>query len=187
MEVWMVEGVNGVDAFAPVEFQKLGQQRDGQWSLVTKDLRERRRSRCELLDAFAAWQITPAGHVVFRGRANQVEYQLSLVQVAVASEYWLAFEHLSKHAAHTPHVNGSGVASQLEQKLWRTVPAGDHQTRVLSCCLSTAMARSGRLVFVWARKAKIRDLQNAAVVDQKIGCFHVSVEDLVLVQVFQPF
>jgi hypothetical protein len=38
-----------------------------------------------------------------------------------------------------------------------------------------------------ACKTKIRNLETAAVVDEQIGCLHISMEDVIVVQIAESF
>lgn len=59
---------------------------------------------------------------------------------------------------NSPHVNGWGVALQLEQQLWRTVPPGHDQAGVISNSLSIALARLGHHAVVIASQTEIGNL-----------------------------
>lgn len=40
-----------------------------------------------------------------------------------AREKWLSAQHLCKHAADTPDVDGTGVFLEGQHDFWRTVPS----------------------------------------------------------------
>jgi hypothetical protein len=105
------------------------------------------------------------------------------VDVALACQDRLALEHLTKDAASTPHVDGRCVPPQLKKQLRRSVPPSHDQTGVLSACFTVALAALWYRLVVVARKTKICDLESPAIVDKKVGCFHVSMENVVIVKV----
>lgn len=77
--------------------------------------------------SLGARQIVPSWHALFARRTDELEYDLRLMNVALASQDRLALEHLAKDAACTPHVDGWRVLSKLEEQLRRPVPPSDNQ------------------------------------------------------------
>ncbi len=43
------------------------------------------------------------------------------------------------------------------------------------------------MIFIWSSKAEIGDLEYAFVIDEEVGGLHVSMQDLVRVQIPKPF
>lgn len=107
------------------------------------------------------------------------------MQVTLASQNRLALEHLSKDAACTPQVYCRRVFSELKKQLRRPVPSSYDQGRVFSPRLAVAPASLGHRFVVVSCKTKIRYLESSTVVDEEVGGFHVSVEDVVVVEVAQ--
>lgn len=108
---------------------------------------------------------------------------MSLIQIGRSGKDRLALEHLTKDAADSPHVYGSGVATQLQQKLGRSVPSSDHQSSIVSLCFTATLASLRSWVVVWPGQPKISDLEYAVVVDQEIRGFHIPMQDLAGMQV----
>jgi hypothetical protein len=75
-------------------------------------------------------------------------------------------EHFPEDAAHSPHVNSSGVLAQLKQKLRWTIPSCDDECGVFSCGLAASMAGPRRVVVIRPCQAKIGNLENSAIVDE---------------------
>ena len=76
---------------------------------------------------------------------------------------------------------------ELHQKLWWSVPARYDQARIRMRRHSTTPTRKRDIAFVMPRQAKISDLQDALIADQEVGGLHVSVEDVVGVEVPHAF
>lgn len=110
---------------------------------------------------------------------------MGLVDVARACKYGLALEHLAEDAACAPHVDGRSVSPELKQQLWWAVPPSHYQGRVFPSRFSVALASLRHRLVVVSRKTEIGDLESSAVVDEEIGCFHVSVQNVVVVQIAQ--
>jgi hypothetical protein len=111
MEIRMFQSVNGVYSFSPIQLEKFGEKRNGERSLISKDLRKGRRPGCKFFDALTSRQFAPAGHILFCRRSHEVEYQQSLVEIAVPCKDRFAFEHLTKDAPHAPHIYRGSVAA----------------------------------------------------------------------------
>jgi hypothetical protein len=92
-------------------------------------------------------------------------------------------EHLPKHATDTPHVDGSGVASELQEEFRRTVPSCDNQSGVIPSCFTSTLTWLRWLVIIRSGETEIGDLEDAFIGDEQISGFHVSMEDLVFVQI----
>lgn len=86
---------------------------------------------------------------------------------------------------NTPHVDGGGILPELQQKLGGTIPPCYHQPSIVSSALSDRMPGPRRWPIVVAGQAEISNLEDALVVDEKIGGLHVSVQDVVFMQVAQ--
>ena len=67
--------------------------------------------------------VLDAGQVSLRGRANDIENAVELVEVVLAGEERAPAQHLGQDAARRPNVNGLGVGLAVEHNLGRTVPA----------------------------------------------------------------
>ncbi len=67
MKVWVLQGVNGVDATAPVKFQEFFEQADCEGALVAEFLFKSPFTVWPFPDAFAARKFAPSGHVVVVG------------------------------------------------------------------------------------------------------------------------
>ena len=74
----------------------------------------------------------------------------------------------------------------MHQKLRRSVPSGYDKAGVLACRSTASFARLRRLSLVMSGKTKVGNLKDALVVDQQIGGLHVSVQNVVLVEIFEP-
>lgn len=107
------------------------------------------------------------------------------MSVALARKDGLAKQHFSEDAANTPHVDSGGILSKLQQKLWGPIPPCYHQPSIVSPTFSNRMPSPGRWPVVVAGQAKISNLENALVVDEKVGGLHVSVQNVILVEVAQ--
>lgn len=86
---------------------------------------------------------------------------------------------------NTPHVDGGGILPELQQKLWGAIPPCYHQPSVVSAAFSNRMPSPGCWPIVVAGQAKISNLKDALVVDEEVGGLHVSVQDVVFVEVAQ--
>jgi hypothetical protein len=183
----MLQSVDRIDAFAPIEFQQFAQQRQCLRTEFAEDMSERRLLRVPLVDAVAARQLAPARHSFIRWRADQVENQVSLVQIRVSGQDGLLFEHFAKDTTHTPQIHGSRVFAQLKQQLGWAIPSRDNQGGIFSCGFTSSAPWSRRIVFVGTGQPEIGNLQYPSVVDEQVCCLHVAVQDLVGVQVRTPF
>jgi hypothetical protein len=92
-------------------------------------------------------------------------------------------EHLTKDTADTPHVNGRGIASELQKEFRRTVPSGDDQSSVITCSFTSTLTWLRWLVIIRSGEAEIGDLKDAFVADENVGGLHVSMQDFVLVKI----
>lgn len=105
--------------------------------------------------------------------------------VTFTAENRFASEHLTKNAANTPHIYGTGITPQLHEQLRRSVPPRHHQRSVFSFGRPAAAASGGDGAFVVAGESKISDLEDTFVVDEEVGSFHISVKDPVLVEILE--
>lgn len=145
----------------------------------------------------------PSGHRVVTGGAHQVPYEVKLMGVALAGKDRLANQHLAKNAAavvvstsgplqirgprldlpNAPYIDGRGILSELEQKLGRTVPASDDEPGIVASPFAHGPPSLRHGAVVVSGQAKIGNLQDALVVDEKVGSLHVSVQDVVVVEI----
>jgi hypothetical protein len=109
------------------------------------------------------------------------------VDVALTCKNGLALEHLTKDAASAPHIYRRCVPSQLEEQLWRPVPPSHDETGVLPACFAIAPASLRYGFVVVSRKTEIRNLQSPAIVDEQVGCLHISMENVIVVEVAEAF
>lgn len=109
------------------------------------------------------------------------------MKIALPSKNRFPLEHLSQDAAGAPHVNGWRVPPQLEEKLWRPVPSSHDQSGVLSSCLAIALALLRDWFVIVSRQTEICNLESAAIIDEQVGGLHISMEDMVVVEVSEPF
>jgi hypothetical protein len=105
------------------------------------------------------------------------------VDVALACEDGLALEHLTEDAAGAPHVYRRCVSPQLEEQLRWPVPSSHNQACVLPACFAVAPASLGHRLVVVSRETEISNLESPAIVDEQVGCLHISMEDVVVVEV----
>ena len=84
-------------------------------------------------------------------------------------------EDLGQDAADGPHVDARSVDPGAEEQLWSSIPAGHNDVGV------DAVGRSEEL-----GQPEVADLEDALSVDQQIVGLDVSVENPVLVKIFQP-
>lgn len=103
----MFQSIYRIDTFPPVEFEKLGEQRDGDGTLtvatllvdsfcvgefgsrgtpecnsLSKDIVKIATSVLEILHPFTAWQGRPSRHVFFGRAAHKVEDDMRLIEIA---------------------------------------------------------------------------------------------------------
>lgn len=144
-------------------------------------------TRGKLLDTIAARKLAPSRHVIIGWGADQVEDDLRLVKITVASQDWLPPEHLSEDAASscqsksswqarrsspcTPHIYRRSVATEIQEQFRRTVPAGDDKGSVVPMSFAATFTRLRRGFIVVTCKTKIRNLEDSFVVDQQVGSF----------------
>lgn len=175
----MFEGVVGVDAFAPVEHEEILEEVE---TVVAEAVAEAGVDVASfggpLAYAFAARELRPAWHGVFVRRADELEDDLSLIEIGFAFQDRAALKKLSEDAASAPHVYCWRVAAELEKKLGRTVPSCYDKSGVVADCVAIAAARTWCRSFVVSRKTKVSYLQLTLVGDEDVGSFHISVEDM---------
>ena len=97
---------------------------------------------------------------------------VQLILLILAGEKSLQEHELTKNRAHRPHVNSGRVLFGAEQELGTPVPKCDHNGRVFL---------EGRAVL--PRQAKVGDLYDPIVAEQKVGRLQIAVYDPVVVQV----
>jgi hypothetical protein len=120
-EIWVFQCIDGIDSFAPVQLEKLCQERDRHRALAivesVNDLTKTRWSRCmvgnhllleylckvarfmtKALHAVASWERAPPRHVLLGRGPHQGEDELSLIQITAARENRLSLKHLTKDA-----------------------------------------------------------------------------------------
>lgn len=182
----MFESIDGIDPLSPVQLEQLRQQRDHDRSLFSESPHQSARAGFELFDSFAARQGAPSGHALFGGSANKIKDHLDLVKVAVSGQDRLSQEHLAEDAADAPHIDCRRVLTKLKKQLGRPVPTRHDQTRVIPRGHAVAISGLWGWLFELACQTKIRYLQISTVVDQKIGGFHVPMQDLIIMQILQP-
>ncbi|KAH3685822.1 hypothetical protein WICPIJ_003209, partial [Wickerhamomyces pijperi] len=97
---------------------------------------------------------------------------VGLVDLVVTNEQRLSTVQLGKDTANGPHVNGFGVASSAQQKLWGSVPPGGHVVGdgMWSLFQVHWSDTSGQ--------SEITDLEVPLVVDQDVAWLQVSVNDI---------
>jgi hypothetical protein len=110
---------------------------------------------------------------------------LGLVNVALAGKDGLAFEHLTKDATGAPHVDGRCVLPQLKKQFRGSVPPSHNKTSVISARFTIALASQWYGFVVVARETKICDLKSPAIVDEQVSCLHISMQNVVVVEVSQ--
>lgn len=175
----MFEGVVGVDAFAPVEHEEVLEEVE---TVVAEAVAEAGVDVASfggpLAYAFAARELRPAWHGVFIGRADELEDDLGLVEVSFTFEDRAALKELCEDTASAPHVYCWRVATELEEKLWWSVPSCYDKSGIIANCVAIAAAWTWCRSFVVSRKAKVSYLQLAFVGDEDVGCLHISVENV---------
>lgn len=143
--------------------------------------------RFPLLDTFATRQARPARHGCLVGRADELEDDLSLIEVRLALQDWAAFKHLGKNTTCTPHINGWSVASELEKQFRGAVPACNDQGSVVANSEAVSLSRLGRGTVIVSRETKVGNLQDTAVVDENVGSLHVAMENVTVMKISQTF
>jgi hypothetical protein len=103
--------------------------------------------------------------------------------ITLTCENGLALEHLAEDAACAPHVDGWCISPELEEQLRRSIPSGHDQAGVFPACLAVALASLWDWFVVVPCETEISYLESAAIVDEKVGCFHVSVQNVIVVEV----
>jgi hypothetical protein len=103
--------------------------------------------------------------------------------VALSREDRLAFEHLAKHTACPPHIDGWSIFSEVEEQLGRPIPASHDEAGVVPSCFTISLATFGHGLVVVSRETEISNLKSTAVIDQKVSGLHIAMEDVVLVEV----
>jgi hypothetical protein len=73
-----------------------------------------------------------------------------------------------KSSPDTPKVNCGRVPLLSQQKFRGPVPPSDNAVGVVSLCLATSSTGNRNWFIEYARKAKVCNAENAAVVDEKI-------------------
>ncbi len=81
-EVRMLEGVDGIDAASPVEFEEFSEKRDSARAVLPEPLRQVPRPGTRL-QSLGVWKRPPAGHVLVGGCSAQLKNDLELVAVAL--------------------------------------------------------------------------------------------------------
>lgn len=133
----------------------------------------------DLVDALESHQWLD-GLQVFTGRfAHELQDDLDLVERRVAGEDGLASVHLTQNATHRPHIDGLGVAGGSQQYLRSAVPPRGH---VLGHHGLTLARRGYR-----ARQSEIGEFGEAVGVEQDVGGFEVTVDELAGVHIFESF
>lgn len=88
----------------------------------------------------------------------------------LSGEQWLAAQHLSQYAAHTPHINGLGVFLECQHNLRGTVPASGHIFRHEARVVVGRGSRAGQ--------TEITHFQITVGVEQQIGGLEITVQDV---------
>jgi hypothetical protein len=110
---------------------------------------------------------------------------LGLVDVALAGEDGLALEHFTKDTTGAPHVDGRCVLSQLEKQLRWSVPPRHNKTGVIPSCFTVALASLWYGFVVVSRETKVCNLESPTIVDKQVGRLHVSMQNVVVVEISQ--
>lgn len=84
---------------------------------------------------------------------------------------------------YSPNVNSGGVLPQLKQKLRWTVPSCDHQASVVSSPLTHGPSSFRHRSVVVPGQTEIGNLENSLVADEEVGGLHISVKNVVVVEV----
>jgi hypothetical protein len=67
-----------------------------------------------------------------------------------------------------PHVYGWSVSSQLQEKLWRTIPPCHDEGRVIAYCIAVASAGLRNGAVVVSSETEIGNLEQTTVVDENV-------------------
>jgi hypothetical protein len=106
----MLEGIPGIDSFAPIQLQQFCEQVLSFWMQVAEPLAKRTTLRLEFLNAITTRKLRPARHVVLVRRTDQLEDDLGLVEIGFALEDGSSLEHFGENATSAPHVYGRSVS-----------------------------------------------------------------------------
>lgn len=91
------------------------------------------------------------------------------------------------YSPYSPNINSGGVLSQLQQQLGWTVPSCDNQACVVASSLTHRFSTLWNWSIVMSSKTKIGNLENALIVDEQVGRLHITVKDVVVVEIAQAF
>lgn len=109
--------------------------------------------------------------------AAQLTDQGELLLLRFTLHHWPTRPHLGHDASSTPHVDGRAVVSCPEKELRGSVPESDDSVGVALWLLLALAQGPG--------KPKVGQLEGARPGDEDVGGLHVSVEDVVAVDVEQ--
>lgn len=117
------------------------------------------------LDILAGLWVVNELNVSFTHGAENVDYELELIEALSSWKYWLAAKKLSKDAANRPDIYGGSVIVAAEQQLRSPIPPGHD---IFSHKLAFSV--------VCASQTKVADLQIAVCINQEVPWFQVSME-----------
>lgn len=157
-KVRMIDSIDSIYTLPPVELQELAEEIETLRTELPKPVSKVATACLKALHGFRTREDIPARHTLVVGRADQLEDDLGLMEVALSREDGLALEHFAKDAASAPHVDGRRVSSKLKKQLRRAIPPSYHQRSVISSSFAIAPAALRHRLVVVPSQSKVCNL-----------------------------